>query len=152
MGCYAVAAMEQVWAAVTLGRVGIAAGAFVLTFVFSIAATVFVVLRLPVDYFTAERRPLPLEGRPVALRVAALVGRNLLGVVLIILGLLMSVPGVPGQGLLMVLLGLMLTDIPGKRRLERALVRRKLIQRAINGVRERFAKPAIEIPGAVSAA
>jgi hypothetical protein len=144
-------AMAEMMGALTLGRVGIALGAFAFTFVFSIAATVFIVLRLPVDYFTAPRRPLPLEGRPVALRVAALVARNMVGVLLILLGLLMSVPGVPGQGLLMVLLGLMLTDIPGKRRLEQALVRRKLIQRAINGVRERFAKPAIEIPEATVA-
>jgi hypothetical protein len=87
--------------------------------------------------------------RPYPLRIAALVGRNMLGVLLILLGLVMSLPGVPGQGLLMVLLGLMLTDIPGKRRLEQALVRRKLIQRAINSVRERFSKPAIQIPEAV---
>lgn len=146
--------MDAVWAelgsALTLGRVGIALGAFAFTFLFSAAATVFIVLRLPVDYFTAERRPLPLEGRPYPLRIAALVGRNMVGVFLILLGLVMSVPGVPGQGLLMVLLGLMLTDIPGKRRLEQALVRRKLIQRAINSVRERFAKPAIEIPAAAA--
>ena len=88
----------------------------------------------------------------MGLRVAALVGRNLLGVLLILLGLVMSLPGVPGQGLLMVLLGLMLTDIPGKRRLEQALVRRRLVQRAINGVRERFSKPALEIPEPASAA
>ncbi len=148
--------MEAVWAdissALTLGRVGFALGAFLFTFLFSLGATVFIVLRLPVDYFTAARRPLPLEGRPMGLRVAALVGRNLLGVLLILLGLVMSLPGVPGQGLLMVLLGLMLTDIPGKRRLEQALVRRRLIQRAINGVRERFSKPALEIPEPASAA
>lgn len=146
--------MDTVWAelagALTLGRIGIALGAFAFTFVFSIAATVLIVLRLPVDYFTASRRPLPLEGRPYPLRIAALVGRNMVGVLLILLGLLMSLPGVPGQGLLMVLLGLMLTDIPGKRRLEQALVRRRLIQRAINGVRERFSKPAIEIPEATA--
>ena len=147
--------MDSVWAnvagALTLGRVGFAVGAFVFTFLFSLAATVFVVVRLPVDYFTAARKPLPLEGKPFGLRIAALVGRNMIGVVLILLGLLMSLPGVPGQGLLMVLLGLMLTDIPGKRRLEQALVRRRLVQRAINSVRERFSKPAIEIPEATTA-
>jgi hypothetical protein len=144
--------MDSVWAdlssAMTLGRVGFALGAFAFTFLFSIGATVFIVLRLPVDYFTAEKRPLPLEGRPLGLRVAALVGRNLIGGLLLLLGLVMSLPGVPGQGLLMVLLGLMLTDIPGKRRLEQSLMRRKLIQRAINGVRQRFSKPAIQIPEA----
>ncbi|MBL8743497.1 MAG: hypothetical protein JNK04_20445 [Myxococcales bacterium] len=138
--------MESVWAAMTLGRVGIAVGAFVLTFALSAGATIWIVLRLPVDYFTSERRPLPLEGRPFWVRVAALVARNVAGVFLILLGLVMSLPGVPGQGLLMVLLGIMLTDVPGKRRLERALVRRKLIHAAINGVRERFSKPAIEVP------
>jgi len=134
------------WA--TLGRLGFAFGAFALSIGASLVISAIVAVRLPVDYFTSDKLPLPLAGHAPWLRIAARIGLNLLGVALIVLGLLMSLPGVPGQGLLTVLLGLMLTEIPGKRRLEQALVRRKLIHRAINAVRVRFAKPPIEIPPA----
>ena len=70
--------------------------------------------------------------------LAAIIGKNLLGVVLIVAGLLLSLPGVPGQGVLTMLVGLLLLDIPGKRRFELALVRRKTVHRVINKLRARF--------------
>jgi hypothetical protein len=41
--------------------------------------------------------------------------RNLLGLALVGLGALLSLPAVPGQGLLTIFAGLMLMDLPGKR-------------------------------------
>jgi hypothetical protein len=153
-GCYAEANVASIWADITawatFGRVGMACAVFALSIAASLVVSAIVALRLPVDYFTSDKLPLPLAGHAPWLRICARIGLNLLGVALIILGLLMSLPGVPGQGLLTVLLGLMLTELPGKRRLERALVRRKLINRAINSVRLRFSKPPIEIPAAAS--
>jgi hypothetical protein len=54
---------------------------------------------------------------------------------------MMSVPGVPGQGLLTILIGVMLLDFPGKRRLERWLLRRRGVLAAINKVRARYGRP-----------
>ncbi len=118
----------------------------IVSFVLSLVVTGVVVVRLPADYFTREHRPLPLAGSPRWLRLAARIGENLLGLTLIVFGVLMSLPGVPGQGILTILLGLMLVDLPGKRRLEVALVRRPGVNKAINRLRHRFDKPSILIP------
>ncbi len=65
---------------------------------------------------------------------------------MIFVGLVMSIPGVAGQGVLTVLLGLSLTDFPGKRRLELRLVRQPVIFRTINAIRVKAGKPALLIP------
>ena len=67
--------------------------------------------------------------------------KNLLGVILVLLGILMSIPGVPGQGLLTILLGIILLDFPGKRSLEQKLVSQPMILQKINRLRHKFSKP-----------
>jgi hypothetical protein len=57
------------------------------------------------------------------------------------LGIVLSLPGVPGQGLLTILLGIMIMDFPGKDRLEQKLLSRPSIVNAINRLRARFDKP-----------
>ena len=64
---------------------------------------------------------------------------------LVVLGLIMALPGVPGQGLLTALIGLTLLSFPGKRRLERRFVRIPALLRAINRLRARFARPPLEL-------
>jgi hypothetical protein len=64
---------------------------------------------------------------------------------LVALGIVLSLPGVPGQGLLTVLLGLMLLDFPGRRRLEQKLLSRPSIVNAINHLRARFGKEPLEL-------
>jgi hypothetical protein len=81
----------------------------------------------------------------VVIRALALVGKNLAGVVLVLLGLIMALPGVPGQGLLTALIGLTLLSFPGKRRVERRFVRIPALLRAINRLRARFARPPLEL-------
>jgi hypothetical protein len=79
-----------------------------------------IVARLPADYFTRDQRPTGGRTPTMTLRLLSLVGKNLLGLVLILAGVAMLV--LPGQGILMILIGLMLMDVPGKRALERRLV------------------------------
>jgi hypothetical protein len=74
-------------------------------------------------------------------------GKNVLGVILVIVGIILSLPGVPGQGLLTILLGLMLLDLPGKRRLEQRLVRRPSLLRVINGLRVRYGRAPLILDG-----
>lgn len=107
----------------------------------SLALTVWLVVRLPADAFCAAR---PAD-RSVAGRLRQ-VARNLLGVLLICAGVVLSLPGVPGQGLLTLLLGLALLDLPGKRRLELRLLRRPAIRRAIDRTRRYFGRPPLELP------
>lgn len=84
--------------------------------------------RLPSDFLT-EHRHAP-QASPV-LRVA----RNLLGVVLMLLGVLMLI--LPGQGLLTLLAGVLLLDIPGKHALLQRVLGRPKILGAVNKLRAR---------------
>lgn len=53
-----------------------------------------------------------------------LIARNLLGLCIIALGIFLSLPGIPGQGILTILVGVMVLDFPGKRWLEGKLIGR----------------------------
>lgn len=121
--------------------VGISVAAAILTLVL---ATVIVV-GWPADRFKGEGPTEVGLHRHVIIRALALVARNLSGAVLVVLGLIMALPGVPGQGLLTALIGLTLLSFPGKRRLERRFVRIPALLRAINRLRARFARPPLEL-------
>ena len=113
----------------------------VVTFVLSIAVVTVVLVKLPANYFhSSHAREFLTERHPV-LRMVGIVAKNILGLVLVGAGIVMSLPGVPGQGVLTILLGIMLLDFPGKRSLEASIVRRPRVFHAINGVRARFDKP-----------
>jgi hypothetical protein len=114
---------------------------FVVTFVGSIAVVSFLLVKLPEDYFSTHYdRDFWLDRHPVV-RWSGVVVKNVLGALLVLLGLVMSLPGVPGQGVLTILLGVMLLDFPGKQRLERKIVSRPRVQHAINRLRARFRRP-----------
>jgi hypothetical protein len=116
---------------------------FVLSSAVSLLAVTLVLVLLPPSHF---RGPAPAaRGRAGVARWAGLALKNALGLVLIALGLVLSLPAVPGQGVLTILIGLMLLDFPGRRRLERALLRRPGVLPSINRLRRRFGRPPIEI-------
>jgi hypothetical protein len=108
----------------------------------SAALTALVLVRLPADYFARER---PL-GAWTPGRLILRIAKNAAGVLLVALGILLSVPGVPGQGLLTILFGLMLLDFPGKYRLERWIVRKPGIRGPVDRLRARFGRPPLEVP------
>lgn len=113
--------------------------------VVAIAGVPWVVWRLPRDYFIRERRPVlhDLPNAPVYTAVLAVL-KNIVGAGLVLLGLLMLVT--PGQGLLTVLVGLLLMNFPGKYRLERWLVTRPGMLRALNWLRRRRGLPPFDSP------
>jgi hypothetical protein len=78
-------------------------------------------------------------------RWGAVILKNILGVFLIALGVILSLPGVPGQGILTILLGLIMIDIPGKRPLEARIIKRPAVLSAINKLRQRYGKPELEL-------
>ena len=104
-------------------------------------------VRLPADHFIHRPDPTSYVGwrRHRPLRIAVLILKNLLGLVVLPLGIIMSLPLVPGPGLVFVLLGLSLLDFPGKRALERALIRRPTVTRILTRMRARFGKPPFEV-------
>ena len=116
---------------------------FLVTFTISLAIVSFIMVKIPPDYFHKDRpRVLWAKQHPIV-RLLGILGKNVLGVVLVVLGVLMSVPGVPGQGILTILLGIMLLDFPGKRNLEHKLVSRPQVLKTINKLRHRFGKPSL---------
>jgi hypothetical protein len=120
--------------------VGISAAAAVI----SLAAATAVVVGWPADRFKGEG-PTQVARRSIVVHVLAVIGKNLAGGLLVVLGLVMALPGVPGQGLLTMLIGLTLLSFPGKRRLERRFVQRPAILHGINRLRARFHRPPLEL-------
>ena len=105
-----------------------------------LALTTQILIRLPVTYFSdAPSDEVSSNGRPIR-RSAMLLLRNIAGVAIILLGIILTLPGVPGPGILTILLGIMLMDFPGKRRLERWLIRRPKVLEAVNRLRQRHGK------------
>jgi hypothetical protein len=117
-------------------------GLFLVSFVGSIVLVSVALVRLPTTYFQGDRPPPFWQHRHPALRWLAVIGKNLVGVVLVLFGIIMALPGVPGQGFLTILIGIMFLDFPGKRRLERKIVSRPMVLRAVNRLRARWGKPA----------
>src|SRR5262245_3703164 len=92
----------------TWQEVAIGFALFVVLAAVSVFVTVFIVVRLPADYF-ARRSPPPLfEGRHPALQIIGKVAKNFLGFALVVAGVIMLFT--PGQGVLTILLGVMLLD------------------------------------------
>jgi hypothetical protein len=118
-------------------------GIYLITFTLSLAMFGAIVVALPAHYF-AEDRDLWVDRHP-AVRWVGIIGKNLLGLLIITLGVLLSLPGIPGQGLLTIAVGLMLLDIPGKGRLVRGVVRRPGVLRGINRLRSWFGRPPLVI-------
>jgi hypothetical protein len=118
---------------------------FLGTFFINLAIVSFILVKLPADHFTKGRKTKFWSGPNPSLHAAKVIGKNILGFLLVALGVVLSLPGVPGQGLLTVLLGIMLLDFPGRHRLERKLLSRPGIVNTINRLRKRFGKPPLEL-------
>jgi hypothetical protein len=125
---------------ITLRGLLLGAALFVVTFAVSLAIVSFILVKLPPTYFQREHPRDFWTDRHPGIRIAGVVAKNTLGILLVVLGILMSIPGVPGQGVLTILLGIMLLDFPGKRRLELNIVSRPKVLKAINSLRHRFGK------------
>jgi hypothetical protein len=124
------------WSNIALG-VGLFLGSLLLSF----AAIAIVMVKIPANYFSSHYKQDFLPNSPWIVRWGAVLAKNVFGVFLIILGILLSLPGVPGQGILTILLGLIMIDIPGKRPLEAKIINRPAVLAAVNRLRERYGKP-----------
>ena len=123
-------------------------GAFsIVTFAGSLIVIPTLLARLPGDYFLHTRpRPGSWRANHPVWRWAGRVGKNLLGGVLVLCGVAMLV--LPGQGIITILIGLGLLDIPGKRALELALLRRPVVSRVVNWIRAKVHRPPLRLPPA----
>ncbi len=116
------------------------------TFVVSIVAVPLIIARLPKDYFLRGERPITeevQEDHPI-IRWLFLIGKNLLGAVLVLGGIAMLV--LPGQGVLTILIGLMLLDFPGKRNVERWILRQTAVEKVVNWIRKKRGREPLLFP------
>ena len=133
--------LTQVFSSISLRSVALGVGIFLVTFSANLALVSLILVKIPADYFQDSPKSKFLASQSPVVRVMAIIGKNLAGVLLVILGILLSLPGVPGQGILTILLGVMLLDFPGRRSLERRIVGWPKVFNAINKLRRRFNKP-----------
>lgn len=118
----------------------------VLTLIVFATAGARLMAQLPADYFINDQRRREhhyLDRFPAAVRPLLHLLRNLVGWVLVLIGLALLL--LPGQGLLTILAGLVLMDFPGKYACERWLVRRPQVRDAINWLRRRRGAPPLKL-------
>jgi NosR/NirI family nitrous oxide reductase transcriptional regulator len=114
-------------------------------FVGSLLAVPWMVARIPTDYFMSKSED-GNESRRQYSGVSLIwrLIKNLLGGVLLLAGVAMLI--LPGQGMLTILLGVMLVDFPGKKRLEILIIRRPAISRVVSWIRRRVGRDELRFP------
>lgn len=110
--------------------------ASIITFIATLIVVPLLIVRIPDHYFSHRgRRRMQEPDRNLMVRGILLIGKNALGYIFVVVGIVMLV--IPGQGVLTIVIGIMLLNFPGKYRLERWLVTRRPVLRSINWLRRR---------------
>ena len=86
----------------------------------------------------------PVPRRNAVVNIFLIVCKNILGVFFIMLGTVMLIT--PGQGLLMILAGIAVGNLPGKYRLERWLITRPPVWRTIQYLRRKAGVAPLQMP------
>jgi multisubunit Na+/H+ antiporter MnhG subunit len=133
--------LSEIWASWSLQQLLFGILLFLVSLAVSFAAIAIVMVRVPPTYFSVHHRREFLPDRVWYVRYSAVIAKNVLGVFLVLLGIVLSLPGVPGQGILTILLGLIMLDIPGKRPLEAKIIQRPTVLAAVNKLRSRYGRP-----------
>jgi archaellum biogenesis protein FlaJ (TadC family) len=106
-----------------------------LTFIATLIFIPLIIIRIPSDYFEHEQAPSSKKMEiPKFLHLSFLILKNILGLILFIGGFIMLF--IPGQGILSMIIGISLTNFPGKRTLERHIIANKKIFALINKIRK----------------
>lgn len=113
-------------------------------FLVSIVLVPVFIQTLPADYFKKKKIRAKSVWVPFPLHVLYLVVKNIIGIVLIVLGLAMLV--LPGQGLITIIVGIILTDIPGERQAFLFVLRKTPVLAGMNWLRKKKGKPVFELP------
>ena len=116
--------------------------ASILSLVVASLLAAWLVARLPADYFTfRERHP---DNEHWLRRLVLVSVKNVIGGLLIVAGVAMLLT--PGQGLLTIVAGLLLTDFPGKFAMERKMARIPKVMGVLNWLRAKRGQPPFEAP------
>ena len=111
----------------------------------SLGLAAAIVAHWPVDQFKGDAPPSFWAHHHPVVRALGLIGKNILGYVTVCLGVVLALPGVPGQGVVLILIGVTMLNFPGKRRLEKKLIGRPSVLRVVNRLRQRLKRAPLQM-------
>ena len=118
-------------------------GFSILTFVGTLILLPIMAVRIPTHYFNPIKRQRFLwRKHPPLIRFFLLLAKNILGIAFILSGIAMVF--LPGQGLITIFIGIILTDFPGKFKFERWIIQHKVILQSINWLRAKQNRPPLK--------
>ena len=109
---------------------------------FSVVAVVASILLVPRYLATLPQDFLKKKSHDAGGSMPWRIFRNVLGVLLVALGVAMLL--LPGQGLITLMVGVLLVDFPGKHKLVCKVLRRPKILSGVNKLRAKHQKPPLE--------
>ena len=107
-------------------------------FLVSLLSIGWLVSLIPSDYFINKKESKFKLNYPVAWIVSTII-KNIFGYILILGGGLMLI--LPGQGLITIFIGLMLSNYPGKYSIEKRIIATPRILKSINWLRKKSDEP-----------
>ena len=107
-------------------------------FIVSLLSIGWLVSLIPSDYFINRKESKFKLNYPVTWIVYTII-KNIFGYILILGGILMLI--LPGQGLLTIFIGLMLSNYPGKYSIEKKIIATPKILKSINWLRKKSNEP-----------
>ena len=111
-------------------------------FLFSLLSIKWLVSLIPEDYFI-NKKDSKIKTNNILIWYTVLIFKNLIGYSLILGGIMMLV--LPGQGLFTIIIGLMMSNYPGKYSIEKKFIAIPTILKSINWLRRKSNKPPIRI-------
>ena len=124
-----------------LGWIGVIS---LLVFFLSLLSLPWLVAMIPEDYFLSQKRKRTiLKNEVFGTWIVIFIVKNSIGLLLVTGGVLMLF--LPGQGVLTIIAGLIMTDYPGKFELERRIVSNKKILEKLNWLRNKANRPSLKI-------
>ena len=131
--------ITSIWDSFTVGNVAVGLALFIGSIIVSALIVAVVIVKIPENYFSSHYQRDFMPNASWVTRWGATIVKNLVGVVLVLAGIVMLIG--PGQGILTILIGLIMIDIPGKRPFEARIIKRPAVLGAVNGLRARYNKP-----------
>ena len=111
-------------------------------FLVSLISIRWLVSLIPSDYFINRKESRFKLNYPLAWVISTII-KNIFGYILILGGILMLV--LPGQGLITIFIGLMLSNYPGKYSIEKRIIATPKILKSINWLRKKSNEPPLLI-------
>ena len=111
-------------------------------FLFSLLTIKWLVALIPEDYFI-NRKASKMRSSNPTLWYIVLIIKNVVGYSLVLGGIMMLV--LPGQGVFTIIIGLMLSNYPGKYSIERKFIAIPSILKSINWLRQKSNKPPLNL-------